>query len=107
MSKYVSGPWEAQGKYIQLPDDKRYKTIAEVRYPIHDIPYPEEKFEPTIKLMAAAPELLEVAEYSLEIVESLPCECDSYNGFICNKHDWKRKLKKAIQKAKGDNNDTT
>lgn len=44
--------------------------------------------------------LLEVAEYSLKIVENLPCECDTYNGFTCNKHEWKRKLKNSIEKAK-------
>jgi hypothetical protein len=30
-----------------------------------------------------------------------PCECDSYNGFTCKKHEWERKLRKAINKAKG------
>ena len=24
----------------------------------------------------------------------LPCECDSYNGFICPIHDWKRILER-------------
>jgi len=57
------------------------------------------------QLMAAAPELLDIAEYSLKIVESLPCECDSYNGFTCKKHEWERKLRLVINKAKGSNQD--
>ena len=56
------------------------------------------------QLFKAAPELLEVAEYSLEIVKTLECHCDSYNGFTCKKHEWKRKLERVIKKAKGELN---
>lgn len=111
MSEYVSGPWEAHGKYIQLPDDKKYKTIAEVRYPTHDIPYPEEKFEPTIKLMAAAPELLEAAEEMFKIINhnglnnSIPVnsEIETIKDFKDKKKSWFKAIKKA--KGKGDNDE--
>jgi hypothetical protein len=46
-------------------------------------------------------ELLEAAKYSLKIVETFPCECDTYNGVKCNKHNWKKKLERVIQKVVG------
>ena len=58
-----------------------------------------------IEIKKQRDELLDIAEYSLKIVESLPCECDSYNGFTCKKHEWQRKLRLAINKTKGVEND--
>jgi len=52
-----------------------------------------------IEIKKQCDELLNVVKYSLEVVESLPCECDSYNGFTCGKHEWERKLRLAIKNS--------
>jgi len=112
MSKHTPGPWKwviedgdieiRMGDAIESPGNHlahnsfKYVDMIET--------YKKEQKEQAIAnadLMTAAPELLNVAEYSLKIVENLPCECDSYNGFTCKKHEWERKLRKAINKAKG------
>lgn len=54
-----------------------------------------------IEIKKQRDELLDVAKYSLKIVKNLECECDPYNGFTCKKHEWERKLRLAINKAKG------
>lgn len=56
-----------------------------------------------IRIKKQRDRLLEVAKYSLKIVESLPCECDSYNGFTCGKHKWERKLRSTIKNSGGTN----
>ena len=104
MGEHTPGPWE----------------VAECYDGNYEITHPGETFEETIligviipacnikndaPLIEAAPELLDIAEYSLKIVESLPCECDSYNGFTCKKHEWERKLRLVINKAEGSNQD--
>jgi len=54
-----------------------------------------------IEIKKQRDELLDIAEYSLKIVKNLECECDSYNGFTCKKHEWERKLRTTINKTKG------
>jgi len=100
MGEHTPGPWKLQecydGKYEMTHPGE---TLEETR--LIGVIAPACNIKNDAPLIEAAPDLLDVAEYSLKIVENLPCECDSYNGFTCKKHEWERKLRKAINKAKG------
>ena len=99
MSKYSLKPWKSNGNDILDADDMVVCSFG--KYSEQFTGEEIEEINANAQLIVAAPELLDIAEYSLKIVENLPCECDSYNGFTCKKHEWERKLRKAINKAKG------
>jgi len=75
--------------FVKLETDYR-KDIADINHP-------------DAKLIAAAPDLLKACKKSLKIAETLPCECDDYNGFTCGLHAWKSLLERVIAKAEGGN----
>ena len=83
-------PWEVP---FQVVDIERYEMMCQMfNNTYHD----------ALEFKEQRDELLEVAKYSLKIVETFPCEGDTYNGVKCNKHNWKKKLERAIQKVEGD-----
>jgi len=104
MSKHTPGPWKIRNDITKdtLICSENKTIICGIHQKNLNI---LSETKANAQLIAAAPELLDIAEYSLKIVENLPCECDSYNGFTCKKHEWERKLRLVINKAEGSNQD--
>ena len=86
---------------IQQRDELLEKVIADERLDMMCRMYGD-TYDDALEFKEQRDELLEVAKYSLKIVETFPCEGDTYNGVKCNKHNWKKKLERAIQKVEGD-----
>lgn len=105
---FAPGPWKAYGKTIKSVHHQRHYSVARVDNKL----FTPEANEANARLIAAAPELLEVLQEAMASAMPLSVRTEWQQGDGCTNlveiiewPDWLVKARAAMTKAKGVKND--